>query len=325
MCSLWTSAIFSLHFRRLEHPTLRAARIVSCGPVATIIARSTTLRSSRMLPGQACCCSAAMFSLRNRINPLAERLRELVDEAPDEEGNILGALAQRRHPDREDVEPVEQVLTERILRHPLLQVAVRRRDDPDIHMHGSRASEPLDLPLFEHPQQLDLNVGRQVADLVEENRRVVGQFEAADLSRQRAGKRAPLAAEQLALHQRTRNRRAIDAHHGPPPPRAQFVNMRRDELLAGARLTEQQHGRIGGRHLPGLFQDAAHGDASSDDDAGAGRSTSWRRHGSRRRCRRRSAGAETLRATRSCVVAVAATGRWTTAPAPRWRRRVRAV
>ena len=45
--------------------------------------------------------------------------------------------------------------------------------------------------------------------------------------------------------------------------------MGRDELLAGARLTQQQHGRIGGRHLPGLFQHAAHGRTLSDDDTGA--------------------------------------------------------
>ena len=45
----------------------------------------------------------------------------------------------------------------------------------------------------------------------------------------------------------------------PPPPRAQFVDLRGDELLAGAGLSQQQHRRIGGRHLPGLFQHAADG------------------------------------------------------------------
>ena len=75
------------------------------------------------------------------------------------------------------------------------------------------------LPLLEHAQQLDLHVERQVADLVEEDRRVVGELEPADLPRQRAGERALLAAEQLAFDQRRRNRRAVDPHHRRVPRR----------------------------------------------------------------------------------------------------------
>ena len=67
-----------------------------------------------------------------------------------------------------------------------------------------RAAQPLDLPLLEHAQQLDLDVERQIANLVEEDRRVIGELEAADLPRQRAGVGALLAAEQLALDQRRR-------------------------------------------------------------------------------------------------------------------------
>ena len=43
------------------------------------------------------------------------------------------------------------------------------------------------------------DVEGQVADLVEEQRRRVGQLEAADLPRKRAGERALLVAEELAL------------------------------------------------------------------------------------------------------------------------------
>ena len=110
-----------------------------------------------------------------------------------------------------------------------------------------RAAEPLDLPLFQHAQQLDLHVERQVADLVEEDRRVIRQLEASDLSRERAGEGALLAAEQLALDERRGNRRAVHAHHRPPAARAQLVDLGREELLAGAGLAEQQHRRVGRR------------------------------------------------------------------------------
>ena len=64
---------------------------------------------------------------------------------------------------------------------------------------GLRAAEPLDLPLLEHAQQLHLHLVRQVANLVEEDGRTIGQLEAADLPRERSGERPLFAAEQLAL------------------------------------------------------------------------------------------------------------------------------
>ena len=50
ICSLATSASATLCF--LPGPAGAGREMVNCVPVATIIARSTTLRSSRMLPGQ---------------------------------------------------------------------------------------------------------------------------------------------------------------------------------------------------------------------------------------------------------------------------------
>ena len=98
---------------------------------------------------------------------------------------------------------------------------------------------------------------------------MIGQLEAADLPRQRARECALLAAEQLALDERGGNRRAVHAHHRPAAPRAQLVDLRREELLAGARLAEQQHRRIGRRDLPHLFLDAAHRGAVTDDQTRA--------------------------------------------------------
>ena len=51
MCSTSTSISFELAVRRCD-ATGRGADSESVGPVATIISRSITLRSSRTLPGQ---------------------------------------------------------------------------------------------------------------------------------------------------------------------------------------------------------------------------------------------------------------------------------
>ena len=83
------------------------------------------------------------------------------------------------------------------------EVAVGRGDDADVDL--DRASVPptrSNSALLEHAQELGLQAERQLADLVEEQRAAVGHLEAAGLLLGRAGERALLVAEQLALDQR---------------------------------------------------------------------------------------------------------------------------
>ena len=65
-------------------------------------------------------------------------------------------------------------------------------------------AEPLDLALLQHAQQLHLDVGRDLADLVEEQRAAVGLREAAVVALDRAGEGALLVAEQLGLEDASR-------------------------------------------------------------------------------------------------------------------------
>ena len=81
------------------------------------------------------------------------------------------------HVDLDDVEPVEQVLAELALLDLLLQVLVRRGDHADVHLDALVAADPLELPLLEDAEQLGLHGRRDVADLVEEDRPLVGQLE----------------------------------------------------------------------------------------------------------------------------------------------------
>ena len=104
-------------------------------------------------------------------------------------------------------------------RDQLLEVAVRRGDDPHVDPDRLRAADALELLLLEHAQELRLQVERQVADLVQEERAAVGQLEAPDPPRDGAGERAPLVAEQLALEQRRGDGGAVDLDERPLAPR----------------------------------------------------------------------------------------------------------
>ena len=76
-----------------------------------------------------------------------------------------------------------------------------------------RAAEALDCRSSSTRSSLTCTVRRAVADLVEEDR-PVGELEAPGLAVARAGERALLVAEQLALEQRLGQRGAVDATIG---------------------------------------------------------------------------------------------------------------
>ena len=168
-----------------------------------------------MLPGQSYASSACITAGGTLSIGLRSIARVPVDQVPHEQRDVLAPIAQRRHGERKHVEPVEQIAAEAPLPHFLVQIAVGGGDDAHVDVDRPRAAEPLDLAVLQHAQQLRLQLERQLADLVEEDRAAVGQLEAAGLRRVRAGEGAALAAEQLALDQRRRQRRAVDDDERP--------------------------------------------------------------------------------------------------------------
>jgi hypothetical protein len=99
---------------------------------------------------------------------LAVAPREALDEVPREQRDVLPPVPQRRNGDREDVQAIVQVGAKLAPLHHLPDVLVGGRDHP--HVHGGRppaAPEPLDLLVLQRPQQLWLQLERQIADLVE--------------------------------------------------------------------------------------------------------------------------------------------------------------
>src|SRR5262249_7059932 len=166
-----------------------------------------------------------------------------------EQSDILTALAQGRDSERKDIEPEEEVRAEPAAGHRLLQIAIGRGNYANIH--GLRAATPhrLELALLEDPKQLDLRLWRQLAHLVEEDRAAICQLEAADAPLDRAGKRALDVAEELALDQPRRDGAAVDLDQRAIPATAPGMDGPRDQLLAGASLARDEHGRVRGSDL----------------------------------------------------------------------------
>ena len=126
--------------------------------------RSTTLRSSRTLPGQGRRSSHAIaFSVKRSFRG------QLGGERGDELGDVLAALRQRRHVERHDVEPVVEVLAEAALGDASLQVDVRRREDARLERALLLGAERPEATVFEHAQELRLEIDRHLGDLVEKH------------------------------------------------------------------------------------------------------------------------------------------------------------
>jgi len=69
-----------------------------------------------------------------------------------------------------------------------------------------------------------------------------------------AGERASFVPKQLAFHQRVGKGAAVDPHEGPLPPRAQIVNVARQDFLAGSRFASDENSRPAGGNLSNPLQ-----------------------------------------------------------------------
>ena len=123
----------------------------------------------------------------------------LAKEVLEELRNIFPAFAQRGQSNGEHIQPVVQILPKLPARDELLEILIRGKDQADVHLLHRGAPDGQKLPFLEDSEQPGLRLQRQVPDLVEEDRAVIGHFKYAWLISSRAGKRTFHVSEQFAL------------------------------------------------------------------------------------------------------------------------------
>ena len=164
----------------------------------------------------------------------------------DKRRNVFLALAQRRHGQVDDVQPIEQILAERALGDHVAQVAVGRGNDAHVDAaHGAIGTDLLQFAGFHEPQQQALHPERHLADFVEEDAAAVGHLELALLVTIGAGEAALHVAEEFGLQQGLGQAGAVDGDHGARGTSTALMDRVRDELLADAALARDEHLRIG--------------------------------------------------------------------------------
>src|SRR5262249_60340009 len=158
----------------------------------------------------------------------------------DQRRQVLEAVTQRGQPERDHVQAEEEVLAEAPGTSLRLQVPVGGRDDAGVHLERFSATHPLEAALLEEAQQLRLQLGRQLADLVEEQAAAPRGLQAAGPVLPGAGERTAHVPEELALQQVLRERGARDGDERAAATRAPAVDSAGEDVLAGPALARQQ-------------------------------------------------------------------------------------
>jgi len=177
--------------------------------------------------------------VRQGVGCTAEQRAEVTGQ----ERDVAFALAQRRQRDARDRDAVEQVVAEASLLDLAVEVAARGCHQPDIDANRALPAHATDFGALDGAQQLGLELQRQVADLVDEERAAVGTFEHALAGCDRARERAAFVSEQLRFDQVRCDGGAVEHHERRASPGAFLVQCLGKLLLArtGLALDHQWH------------------------------------------------------------------------------------
>jgi hypothetical protein len=148
--------------------------------------------------------------------------------------DVPHSLAERWQMDRDDGQPIVEILAKLVVGERFLGVLVRRRHNTDVDVDLLPATKASHLPRLQRAQELHLNVGRHLGDLVEEHRSAVRELEGALLLVRGPGECAFLVTEQLVLEDIFRKSRAVEREERPGRPVALRVKGARHQLLSGA-------------------------------------------------------------------------------------------
>src|SRR5580704_16709949 len=184
---------------------------------------------------------------------------------PHEQRDVFRALAQRGNGNRKDVQPVVEVAPKFFRHHHLFQVAMSRGYDSSIHVLGPSTAQPLELPLLQDAQELRLQLERNVADFIQKQRSLVRQLNPPNLLSDCTREGAAFVAKQFAFEQATGDRGAVYFYERPVPSWAAIVNGARNEFLARAGLSQEEHGGIAWGHHVDHIQNLLEGKAPSHD------------------------------------------------------------
>jgi hypothetical protein len=191
-------------------------------------------------------------------------LEEMVGEGED----VFAPLSQRRDVDAQHGDSIVEIFAKSPLANRASQVAMGRGHDPYVDLALAVGSHGPDPTFLEDPEELRLEAGRGLGDLIEEERALVGLLDEPLAVAFGPAECAANMPEELALEEGVGECGAVDGDEGVAAAGAALVDCAGDQLLAGAGLSGDEHrGARGGG--PGReLQHVPHGAAARDEGRG---------------------------------------------------------
>src|SRR5262249_3965527 len=172
----------------------------------------------------------------------------------DQQWQIFALLAEGRQLERDDVDPPVEVLTHGPGGEELPEITVGGGDDTDVDTVRALAPQPLHLAALQDAEELRLQGGLELPDLVEEEGSPVSRFEAPSARHHRAAERPALETKKLRFQQRGGDGGAVYCDKGPRCAVAGRMDGMREQLLARAAFAEQRDGGARRGRLGRLFE-----------------------------------------------------------------------
>src|SRR5258708_37378018 len=92
--------------------------------------------------------------------------RITIDEVLNQQANVFLPFTQRRHLNRENVEPVKEVAPERARGDGRFQIAVSSGNHPNIRSDGSSSTDTTELVFLQNAQKSDLGLGGKLSHFI---------------------------------------------------------------------------------------------------------------------------------------------------------------
>src|ERR1700739_1055132 len=129
--------------------------------------------------------------------------------------NIFSPLTQGRQMDFDRIQAKQEVLAKLSCLARILKVGIGRRDNADVDLSAAGRAHAFHFSRLDNPQKLRLLPKRHIANFIEENCSVIGQFKTPNPICSRIGERPFYVTEQLALENTVSETASIYRDQGP--------------------------------------------------------------------------------------------------------------
>ncbi len=178
----------------------------------------------------------------------------MLREIPDEGRNVFPSIAQRRHRDRKNIQPIVQVAAKLLRLNHRLQILVCRSNQAHVDSDGLGAAQPLELLLLQNSEQFRLQLQWNFSNLIKKNRAFVGQFKSPGFLHDGPGEGPSLMPKQFTFQKAGGYGGTVQLDEGPFAAATEAMDGPGDEFLPGAGFPLNQDRRIGRRHNLHLLQ-----------------------------------------------------------------------